>query len=652
MTRSRKRARPSTPTGAAPGVALDAPGPSGSREAVVAFLTIAVATVLVYSNTFDASFHFDDLPNIVENVGLRHLSSQWPPFGNRWVGYLSFALNYRFGGLGVFGYHLANLAIHVCNGLLVSWLTALTLRTPALRRAEAGPLVRGYLPLAAGLLFAVHPVQSQAVTYVVQRFASLATLFFLLSLALYARARLSLEAETPSKARGAILYCLSVVAAAAAMKTKEISFTLPLVAALYELMFFGQRRRLSLLAPLAATALLVPYGLVTQDRSLADVLGDASHVAAETPEIPRFTYLVTQSRVVVTYLRLLLLPIRQNLDYDFRLSTSLADPAVLAAIAILLAVATLAVFLLARARKTNSGAGVLVFFGAAWFFVTLSVESSIIPIRDVIFEHRMYLPMAGAAVALGTGLLCAVERLRLRFSLVLQAAAALAITAGPLGVAAHERNLVWKDELTLWSDVVAESPGKARPHTNLARALLDHHATSEAMRESLAALEINPRDADALTNLGIAYTELQRPEDAIAAFTKAIHIDPGHAKAHNSLGVVFKARNQMEDAMREYREAVRLAPGLAEAHTNLGVILGKQGRAAEEVVEQRLALELKPMPEIVFNLGVALEAAGRQSEAIAQYQRFLDEAAQRYPDRAEKVRDRIARLRASAEASR
>ncbi len=696
-------------------MALEAPDPGGRRRAVVASLTIAVATVLVYSNTFDSSFHFDDVPNIVENLGLRHLSSQWPPSGNRWLGYLSFALNYRLGGLGVFGYHLANVAIHVCNGLLVFWLTALTLRTPAMRRAEVGRIVRRYLPLTAGLLFAVHPVQTQAVTYIVQRFASLATLFFLLSLALYGQARLSLEEVRPSKARSAVLYCLSVAAAAAAMKTKEISFTLPLVAALYELTFFGQRRRLLLLAPLAATALLIPYGLVTQERSLADVLGDASHVAAETPEIPRFTYLVTQSRVVVTYLRLLLLPIRQNLDYDFRLSSSLADPAVLVAIAILLAVATAAVLLLARARRTNRGAGVLVVFGVAWFFVTLSVESSLIPIRDVIFEHRMYLPSVGALLALSTALLWALERLHSSISPAVQVACALAITAGPLGVAAHERNLVWKNELTLWSDVVAKSPGKPRAHNNLGNAyeargqlddaLLEYREAiqldlgfaeahnnlgkayvakgqvDDAVREYHDAIRLNPVLVEPHLGLGDAYKARGQLDDAVREYHDAMRLDPGRATTHNSLGNAYQARGQLDDALREYREAIRLdlglaeahnnlgnaykarkqldqavhefreairlEPGLAEAHSNLGETLAKQGRGLEAVEACRRAVELKPTPEVVFNLAVALESAGRRQEAIDRYNEFLDAAANKYPDRARKVRIRIGELRAS-----
>ncbi len=566
------------------------PASASWRDPLVAILVIATATVLVYSNSFDASFHFDDMGSIVENEGIRDLSHQWPPSGSRWLGVLSFALNYRLGGLEVFGYHAVNVLVHVCNGLLVAWLAAITLRTPAMRRAEAGQLLRRLLPVTAGLLFALHPVATQAVTYIVQRVTSLATLFYLLSLALHARGRLSLEAERPSRARAACLYSLSVVAAAAAMKTKEISFTLPIVAVGYELLFFRSRKRLLLLAPLAATALLVPAGLATHGQSLADVLGGASRFPAETQEISRSVYLLTQSRVVVTYLRLLLLPFRQNLDYDFPLSHSLAEPDVLLALAILVAIGASAVLLLVRCSRANRAAGMLVFFGIAWFFVTLSVESSIVPIRDVIFEHRVYLPAAGAGIALGTALLWIVERLHLPVSLPLQAAAALLITAGPLGVATYARNLVWKDELTLWSDVVAKSPRKSGPHNNLA---LTHQAKGQlddAIREFREAirLEAGPKEvrsnvglAELHDNLGLAYRAKGRLDDAIREHREAIRLDPSLAAAHVNIALSYEGKGELDDAMREYLEAIRLDPGWAKARLYLGRFLTRLRASSE-----------------------------------------------------------------------
>ncbi len=624
MTSIRSAIPPQQHDASRPAVGLDAPDRPGSRETLIALFVIAASTVLVYSNTFDASFHFDDIPGIVRNDSLRDLSRQWPPSGNRWLGYVSFAFNYRLGGLEVFGYHLANLLIHTCNGLLVFWLTAITLRTPTLRFAEAGPLVRRYLPLAAGLLFAVHPVATEAVTYIVQRFTSLATLFYLLSLALYVHARLSLDEDHPSKTRAACIYGLSVVAAAAAMKTKEISFTLPLVAAGYELLFFRPGRRLLLLVPHVATALLVPLGLAAHGQRLWDVLGDASHFAAETPKIPRWVYLLTQSRVVVTYLRLLLLPIGQNVDYDFPLSHSLADPSVLFALAVLLAVAACGAFLVFRAREANRAEGVLVFLGIAWFFVTLSVESSIIPIRDVIFEHRLYLPSAGTAVALGTALFWAIERMRLRTSLARQAAVALLLTVAPLGVATYARNFVWKNELTLWRDVVSKSPGKARPHNNLGNALIDQEATSEAVNELLAALKIAPRYAKAWSNLSRAYAKQGRADDAITAASAVLALKPADAHAHNNLGIAYEAKGRVDDALREYVEAIRLEPSVAGFHNNLGGAFQSKGQLDHAMREYREAIRLEPSVAGVHgNLGGAFQATGRLDDAVREYREAI-----------------------------
>lgn len=735
--------------------------------AVPALVVVVVATVLAYSNTFHVPFTFDDRTSIVWNDTVRGFGGDWR--ASRYVGHLSFALNYRLGGLNPVGFHVTNLAIHLCNAFLVFWLTALTLRTPAIRDAEAGPLVRRYLPASAASLFALHPLATQAVTYVVQRFASLATLFFVLSLALYVKARLSIEAEPRRKAPPSVLLALSTLAAVAAMRTKEISFSLPFLVAGYEVLLFP-RRRLAWTAPLTAAALLVPLGRIGDVQGFEDPLENVGRLAAEAPELSRWAYLLTQSRVVVTYLRLLVLPSGQNLDYDFRLSHALTEPSVLASLAILAGVVGAAAFLLVRARRTNRAPGVLVFFGVAWLFLTLSVESSIIPIRDVIFEHRMYLPSAGAVVTLATLLLGAVERLTLPITLPLQAALALALTAGPLGVASYARNAVWRDEVVLWSDVVAKSPRKARPRFNLANALLRRRAADEAVRQYLVALEIRPAYPEALGNLGgayvmlreydqairvlrealslspnlnvarvnlgsaylnrgepgaaiqefraalearpddvpvlsmlgAAYTQVGNLDDAIAALERAVTLDPRSAVAHNNLGLALAAqgaldsaareyrealrlnpslsepranltlvterkdrarthnaqgaasaaKGRLDDAAREYREAIRLDPELAEAHTNLGAVLMKRGRVADAVEAHRRALALRPLPEIVFNLALALEASGRTSEAIAQYQRFVDDAGTQYPSHAENARARIARLRMSVERSR
>jgi len=575
-------------------------------------LSIAGATALAYSNTLHASFHFDDHRNIVSNERLRDLGNLWPPSDSRWLGTLSFALNYRIGGLDVFGYHVANLLIHACNALLVCWLAATTLRTPALRRAEASPLLRRYLPVASGLLFAVHPVQTQAVTYVVQRYASLATLFFLLALVLYGEARSSLESPRASRAGAAGLYVLSFLSAAAAMKTKEISFTLPLVAAGYELLFFGWSRRALGLAPLAATAALVPLGLMAQGRAVSDL-------ASAGASISRSAYLLTESRVVVTYIRLLLLPVGQNLDHDYPLSDSISDPGVLIALSVLSAIVAGAVFLLVRARATNRATGMLVFFGIAWFFITLSVESSLVPISDVIAEHRMYLPSAGGLVALAAALLAGVERLRVRTSPRGRAAATLLLAGAPLAAATHARNSVWADDLTLWSDVVAKSPNKARPHNNLGNALLAAGHVEDAVRVLRQATILEPGMAEAHNNLGAAYRAAGRTGDAIAELRRSVALDPSRAGVHYNLAVALRATGRLDEAAHELEETVRLDHSNAVAHDELGAVHLARGRLPEAVRELREATRLAPSSAGAHHrLGQAYQAAGQLDDAVRE----------------------------------
>ena len=601
---------------------MDIAGRTRSSRTLVALLLVAACTTLAYSNTFSAPFHFDDTPNIVENEWVRDLHGYWPPSGVRPLGYLTFALNYRVGGLDVFGYHLVNILIHVCNGLLVYWLAAVVLRTPRIRRAEVGPLVRGYLPLVAALLFTVHPIETQAVTYIVQRFTSLATLFYLLSLVLHLEARLRLDDERPSETRAAVLYGLSAIAGAAAMETKEISFTLPFVAAGLELLFFGASRRLLYVAPLMAISLLVPMNVASSGLSRA--LSDRIELPAETREIPRFVYLLTQSRVLVTYLRLLLLPVGQNLDHDFSLSHSPGEPGVVLALGVLLALSAGAVLSLVRAQERNRAVGILFSMGVGWFFVTSSIESSVIPISDVMFEHRAYLPSVGLVIAFGAVLLSVLERARLRLAPATQVTLALLLTVGPLEFATFSRNAVWTDELTLWTDVVTKSPRKARPHNNLGTVFEARGRREEAVREFREAIRVDPGYAIAHCNLGVILADTGLLEKAIGELREAVRLEPSLSVAHRELGVSYGRMGQLEDAVRELREAIRLAPSASAAHRELGVAYGMKGSFGEAARELREAIRLDPTTGLShYNLAVIYDSLGQLDDAVREYHEML-----------------------------
>lgn len=194
----------------------------------------------VYSNVFFSSFHFDDGPSIAVNAYIRNigdLHNIWVFLPRRFLLYLSLAFNYRFNGLDVFGYHLFNLAVHLVSALLVLRLVLLTMSTPVMK-GEKIARHADVIALFAGLIFVSHPIQTGAVTYIVQRAASMATMFYLASLCLYAWSR-SIAQHTALRNSA---YIGSLIMAVFAMFTKETAITLPLMILLYEASFFKDRK--------------------------------------------------------------------------------------------------------------------------------------------------------------------------------------------------------------------------------------------------------------------------------------------------------------------------------------------------------------------------------------------------------------------------
>lgn len=530
------------------------------KKNIVPVLLIIAVGLLVYSNVFHGSFVFDDFPEIRDNQLIKDIafffdlsraeaSPGYDSFQGRFIGYLSFALNYRIHGLDVAGYHAVNVAIHIINGVLVFLLTLLTFMTPFFR-ARASGLPPRLTALAAGLLFVSHPVQTQAVAYIVQRFASLATLFLLLSLVLYVQWRFqTLRPEGGTQKTGARQgtshlrsvpwYLGSVLCAVLAMKTKQIAFTLPVIIALYEFLFFEGRvqKRVLALVPLILTMTIIPVSLIAVDQPVGEIIGDVSEATRVQTALSRGDYLATQLRVIVTYLRLLVLPVNQNLDYDYPVYHSFFHPAVFASFLLLASLAGLGLFLLHRSRAGGTVADYrLIAFGVFWFFITLSVESSVIPIVDVIYEHRLYLPGVGMFIAAAGAAGVIARRLRFRRlpgdgALIL----ALIVVIGALGTAAYNRNEVWRDEVSLWEDVVRKSPNKARGHNNLGTAYRLQGSLDKAIEQYLVTLQLKPDYAEVHVNLGLMYLERGQKDRARAAFEEALRIKPSYVRARQFL---------------------------------------------------------------------------------------------------------------------
>jgi tetratricopeptide (TPR) repeat protein len=604
------------------------------QNSSVHVLFIILIAFLVYSNSFESPFYFDDAPNIVKNISVKYSLFRDEIgtliAGSRTFGFLTFALNYKLHGLDVRGYHVVNLIIHLINSLLVYRLILLTFRTPYLSGyiQEAGNRshnLPGIAALFTALLFVSHPIQTQAVTYIVQRFASLATLFYLLSLVLYIRFRSS---ET-LKSKYAF-YILSIVAAILAMKTKEIAFTLPVMIILYEFIFFrGEiKKRIIYLIPLVLTMIIIPLSLFTgiQGASSAESGGIIDEITkgASLNSISRWDYLETQFRVIVTYIRLLFLPVNQNLDYDYPLYKSFFNFPVFSSFLLLLAIFVWGVYLLYRSSNSDKEEKYLfrvMSFGIFWFFITLSVESSIIPIADVIYEHRLYLPSVGFFIFIMGGLIWIKDRWRNRLILDQPILIVLALIVIGSAVAAHARNTVWQDETKLWEDVVKKSPNKARGHNSLGIIYQKQGYTDAALKEYTKALILNPKYAFAYSNMGSVYEKMNLTDQAIANYQRALKINDNLAEVHFNLGNVYYKLQRIDDAVGEYVKAVKIKPYYDEAYYNLGNAYFYLSRFGEAAQAYKMAIKYNPeFASAYSNLGSVFMRQGDPGEAIKKYQ--------------------------------
>ncbi len=470
---------------------------------------VALVAAAGYLGSLGGGFVFDDLRHIQQNALIRDLgnylgsSAGYAAMPNRYLGYLTFALNYRLAGLDVAWFRAVNVAIHSANAMLVYALVTLAFRAPGLA-GSALARSSGAVAFTAAALFGAHPLQTEAVTYVVQRFTSLVALFYLGAVVLYARWRLQGQDPGRSRAARAVSYLPVLAAAALATKTKESAFTLPFAAALLEALLLAGplRPRLAGLLPLLATALLIPLGLLASPALPG--LGNVE-VTGQGALTPR-EYLITQITVLPAYLRLLLLPLGQNVDHDHPVHRSLLEPSVALSLALLLALGGIAVKLASVAGRDpeRDPALRLVGFGILWFFVAISVESSLVPLADVMVERRAYLPSVGlfvAASAAGALLL----RRAVPAGWARWLVASSVVLAVALAAATWARNAVWKDEISLWADAAARSPRKPRPHLNLGVASYERGRVDDAIREFQVVLQLQPDLADAHTNLGIAY---------------------------------------------------------------------------------------------------------------------------------------------------
>ncbi len=539
--------------------------------------------LLLYSNTFQAPFVFDDELFISQNPSIRDIThgSLWEGLVNhrRIVGFLSFALNYRLHGTTVEGYHWVNLGIHVANSFLVVWLIQLLFQTDRMRRH---PLVdhRHSIAFLIGWLFLSHPIQTQAVTYISQRFESLAAFFYMLSICGYLTARVGSKLLVQRLE----FFCLSIVFAFFGLFTKETVFTLPLALVVIEWLFFPPSKNDSdkirwiwiVLFFFLCTAVTYVFAFhISRVLSQFDPLGITSQ-----------RYFFTQFGVIVSYIRLLFLPLNQNLDYNYPLGSGAPDlPTLLNLSGLLL--------ILAAALRLRSHQP-LISLGILWFFITLSASSSIIPLRDMMVEHRLYLPSVGFALTVVTALFSYLRARHLRIGVSILCGVILVFS-----FMTYDRNDLWTNEVALWEDVASKSPPSPRIYNNLGEAYRKIENYENAIKHYETALNSGPINATMASkiysNMGTAYGKLGDSGKEIVYLLKAVALQPiKNSHAHNNLAYAYIREGDYEKALHYAWNSVGIDPRFSAGWNNIGVSYLNLGRPEKALEYFERALKVDP----------------------------------------------------------
>ncbi|HRE99669.1 MAG TPA: tetratricopeptide repeat protein [Pirellulaceae bacterium] len=595
---------------------------------IVASLSLVVSVVLVHAGSLDTPFVYDDLVEIIGNP-LMHAGTWWQSTfsGNtlpaRPLPYLTFRINLEVGGTDVRGFHVANIAIHALNAVLLQALIVAGFRRATAERL--GERSRLLIATCVVLVWSVHPLQTQAVTYLYQRIELLMATFLLGTLLAFDR---SIDSRRPW-----VWQAVAIVSCAAGMLTKEVTAVVPILVLLWDRAFVAASWReamarrwgqhLALFGTLGILVLL----LIGQSETYGEFReGGIAHSGLE--------HLLSQPPVLLHYLRLCVVPIGQNIEYGWPVKRSLDLESALIG-SLIVAALIVSIVLLFRAPRHA-------FLPLAWFLI-LAPTSSFMPALTIAAEHRMYLP--SAIVLLGIGL--AIVRLSPRTAdrratvLALGGTVAVAITFGTLTVA---RNLVYRSRIDLWSDSVAKAPaspfsraalglaladagrdaeaeehlrvavdllGTSRSKTNLAMVLLRNGKRDEARRLLEEALAATPQLPQPLVHLG-NLERTERPELAIEYYRRAIELDPNQPQAQNNLGAMLALTDPAE-AEQRIRLAIALDPTNAEAFTNLGNLSARQGKLVEAIAWYEQALRLDPGSRVArTNLQAVLAAVAER----------------------------------------
>lgn len=595
-----------------------------NRQYIFALTTITIILLTIYSNSFKSSWHFDDYRNIVNNpnIKINNLTVQevrqafniYRNNDSRPLVFLTFAINYYFGKDNVFGYHAVNFALHWLTSIVLFFFIVQLLNLPKIQ--EEYQKKAYHIALISTILWLSSPLQVSAVTYIVQRMTIMSGLFYLLAMLSYIRAR-----TTPS--RHVWFYFLTLICSVLALASKQNSAMLPISILLLEgILISGAERFFKDYKMIIRTVIIL---LCFSAIILSSV--DISSIFTAGYDKRPFTLLerlLTQPRVILFYLSLLLYPTSERLTFlhDFELSSSLITPwQTLPAIGITIFLNALALI--------NTKRFPLLSFCILFYFANHLIEGSILSL-ELIFEHRNYLPSMLIFVPVSVAIIAVTEYFKTNLFLQYLLATCVAFLIFAQSHTTYKRNYIFRNEIALWTDNVAKSPGLMRPYQNLGNAMFTKGALEQGLAVTMKGL--NKRSANSLQtkyqiyySLGNYYFLLEDFEKAWSYYVKSLRVSSLFSSAHTGLAMTALRTGNLERAEKLSRKALTHPRADASDRHALAVILLHNEKYDEALnLAKKTLRENKQFTQALYTVGEALRMKGEFTMSLEYYRQFLE----------------------------
>lgn len=540
-----------------------------------------------YLNTLKGSFVYDDSEMVLENRNVMRKTTLYQMFFDKQVMSfsgeiyrplrdISYRIDYLIGGKEPFVYHLSNVLLHIIATLVAYWFLTLLFK--------GGPV-----PLLAAALFAVHPLHTESVAWVKGRDDILFTIFYLLSFGMY------LKHENIVGWKGRLYLLASISLFILSLFSKELAVTLPLAIGLYQVIF--KRPKFHTLLPFF---IISGIYMVLRTYVLGQVAQQDYWGGGPLPTI------FTMIKGTTQYVRLCFFPTNQCADYLFPISTGI-DSGVVFSLSFL----SLVILYLFRSGDKH------ILWGGLFFFISLLPVLNIVPIKAVIAERFLYLPLIGFCIVFASAL-CKMFQVESNLRIV------SVVIVCFFSILAVQRSNVWNDEYSLWSDTIKKSPGNSRAHYGLGTAYASKGMMDKAIQEYKEAIRLAPYNPEAYNSLGLVFYKKGMYVEAASLYRSALQNDPAERDARYNLALYYHEQGKIEEAINEYVVLLRYKPDDFDALNSLGLALFQKGFIEKALLTYRRAMEVEPESVAPYNnIGMVYAVRGQEIEAEKWFKKAL-----------------------------